>query len=107
VSDLVGVTPTLASRPRRVRTGSRELPAGVDRSPSDPTFQRLRSLRKRLADERGVPAYIVFSDQVLWDMIELGPRTLPDMLGVPGIGPAKLEQYGGAFLSALNGDHGA
>jgi ATP-dependent DNA helicase RecQ len=76
--------------------------AGVERSPSDPAFQRLRVLRKRLADERGVPAYIVFSDQVLWDMIELRPSTLAELLQVSGIGPAKLEAYGDAFLGALN-----
>jgi ATP-dependent DNA helicase RecQ len=51
-----------------VRSHSRTSVA--ERSPSDPTFQRLRTLRKRLADERGVPAYIVFSDQALWDMID-------------------------------------
>jgi ATP-dependent DNA helicase RecQ len=76
--------------------------AGVERSPSDPMFQRLRVLRKRLADERGVPAYIVFSDQVLWDMIELRPTTRDELLQVPGIGPAKLEAYGDVFLGALN-----
>ncbi|MFO7587428.1 MAG: HRDC domain-containing protein, partial [Gemmatimonadota bacterium] len=78
--------------------------AALDRSPSDPLFQRLRTLRKRLADEQGVPAYIVFSDQVLWDMIETRPRTLGQMLDVPGVGPAKLERYGPAFLEALAED---
>ena len=76
-------------------------PPHADRSPSDPTFQRLRTLRKRLADERGVPAYIVFSDQVLWDLIDLRPETRAEMLEVSGVGPAKLDQYGDAFLEAL------
>ena len=67
-------------------------------------FQKLRKLRKRLADEQGVPAYIVFSDQVLWDMIEFRPSTLGQMLDVPGVGPAKLERYGGAFLGVLAED---
>lgn len=71
------------------------------RSPSDPTFQRLRILRKRLADERGVPAYVVFSDQVLWDLIELRPATRDEMLGISGVGPVKVDQYGDAFLEAL------
>ena len=75
--------------------------SGAERSPSDPTFQRLRTLRKRLADERGVPAYIVFSDQVLWDMIDRRPTTRSEMLNVSGVGPAKLDQYGDAFLEAL------
>jgi ATP-dependent DNA helicase RecQ len=89
---------------RRSRSG-RSAPlvgrAAAARSPSDPVFQRLRALRKRLADERGVPAYVVFSDQVLWDLIDLRPRTRSEMLGVSGVGPAKLESYGDAFLAAL------
>lgn len=72
------------------------------RSPSDPLFQKLRTLRKRLADEQGLPAYIVFSDQVLWDMIDAMPATLGQMLDVRGVGPAKLERYGEAFLEALS-----
>jgi ATP-dependent DNA helicase RecQ len=78
--------------------------ARVDRSPSHPLFQQLRMLRKRLADDQGVPAYIVFSDKVLWDMIEIRPSTLGQMLDVPGVGPAKLERYGEAFLRALSED---
>jgi ATP-dependent DNA helicase RecQ len=67
------------------------------------TFQRLRALRKRLADAEGVPAYIVFSDAVLRAMAARLPRTAAEMLGVPGVGPVKLERYGAAFLDALGG----
>ena len=101
VADLLGDVTAARSAPRRTSTASRAGRGGTTRSPSDPTFQRLRTLRKRLADERGVPAYIVFSDQVLWDMIDLAPASLHEMLGVPGVGPAKLEQYGEDFLRAL------
>jgi ATP-dependent DNA helicase RecQ len=72
-----------------------------DRSPSDPVFQELRALRKRLADAQGVPAYVVFGDQVLWDMIERRPRTTAELLGVSGVGPVKAARYGDAFLRAL------
>jgi ATP-dependent DNA helicase RecQ len=82
-------------------TRGRSRVSGAERSPSDPAFQRLRTLRKRLADERGVPAYIVFSDQALWDMIDRRPTTRSEMLDVSGVGPAKLDQYGDAFLEAL------
>ncbi|HEX9631882.1 MAG TPA: ATP-dependent DNA helicase RecQ [Gemmatimonadales bacterium] len=75
--------------------------APTDRSPSDPLFQRLRALRKRLADAQGVPAYVVFGDQVLWDMIERRPTTRAELLGVSGVGPVKAERYGEAFLGAL------
>jgi ATP-dependent DNA helicase RecQ len=64
-------------------------------------FQALRALRKALADGEGVPAYIVFSDKVLREMAARRPSTPGELLGVPGVGPAKLERYGEAFLGAL------
>jgi ATP-dependent DNA helicase RecQ len=67
-------------------------------------FERLRALRKRLADAEGVPAYIVFSDAVLRQMAELVPRTPEAMRGISGVGPIKLERYGTAFLELLRED---
>jgi ATP-dependent DNA helicase RecQ len=64
-------------------------------------FERLRSLRKTLADQSSVPAYIVFSDKVLREMAIRRPKNSLQLLAVPGIGPAKLERYGDAFLEAL------
>ena len=64
-------------------------------------FERLRALRKRLADAEGVPAYIVFSDAVLRQMAEQRPRTPDAMLALSGVGPAKLARYGDAFLELL------
>jgi ATP-dependent DNA helicase RecQ len=64
-------------------------------------FQRLRDLRKRLADEHGVPAYIVFSDATLRGMAEQRPSSEAELLDVPGVGPAKLERWGAAFLEEL------
>jgi ATP-dependent DNA helicase RecQ len=71
------------------------------RSPSDPLFQRLRALRKQLADAQGVPAYVVFGDQVLWRMIDRRPANRRELLQVSGVGPVKAERYGEAFLRAL------
>jgi ATP-dependent DNA helicase RecQ len=64
-------------------------------------FQRLRLLRKSLADAENVPAYIVFSDKVLREMVASRPATPAQLLDVSGVGPAKLERYGEAFLEAL------
>ena len=64
-------------------------------------FERLRALRKRLADAEGVPAYIVFSDAVLRQMAEHRPGTREGLLALSGVGPVKLERYGAAFLAAL------
>ena len=64
-------------------------------------FQRLRALRKSLADAEGVPAYIVFSDAVLRQMADRVPRDERSLLELSGVGPAKLERYGAAFLELL------
>jgi ATP-dependent DNA helicase RecQ len=80
---------------------------GVRRSPPEPdereieVFERLRALRKRIADSEGVPAYIVFSDAVLRGMARELPRSRAELLQVSGIGPVKLERYGDAFLEVL------
>jgi ATP-dependent DNA helicase RecQ len=80
----------------------RPLVVGDDGSIADAElFQRLRDVRKRLADEHGVPAYIVFSDATLRAMAELRPGTDAELLDVPGVGPAKLERWGAAFLAEL------
>ncbi len=99
VTDLVEGIPVGISTRSRPGSGSAST---VDAA--DPLFQHLRTLRKSLADQQGVPAYIVFSDRVLWEMVERKPRSRDEMLDVPGIGPAKLERYGEAFLEALARD---
>ena len=64
-------------------------------------FERLRTLRKRLADEAGVPPYIVFSDATLRDMCAKRPATEDEFLDVSGVGATKLARYGEAFLAEL------
>jgi ATP-dependent DNA helicase RecQ len=58
----------------------------------------LKSLRLHLARERGVPAYLIFNDATLLEMAVRKPRNEAELLQVPGVGPAKLEKYGAAFL---------
>jgi len=62
-------------------------------------FERLRALRRKLADERGVPAYIVFSDRTLEDMATHRPQTEAQFLLVHGVGQKKLAEYGAAFMA--------
>ena len=84
---------TAARAPTRAAADVAELDGyGVD------LFERLRDLRKELADEAGVPAYIVFNDRTLREMAARRPRNAGEMLAVPGVGPAKLERWGTAFL---------
>jgi len=75
--------------------------AGPGDPVEDALFERLRGLRKELADRQGVPAYIVFSDKVLREMACRRPGTQAELLDVPGVGPAKLERYGRAFLEEI------
>ena len=64
-------------------------------------FDELRALRRRLADEQGVPAFVVFSDATLKGMAAAKPTGQAAMLRVSGVGPAKLERYGEVFLAAI------
>jgi ATP-dependent DNA helicase RecQ len=97
VADARADSGVLAARP-----GEAFGAAGAPSAAEAATFQRLRTLRKRLADAEGVPAYIVFSDAVLRAMAERRPRTPEELLRVPGVGPVKLERYGAAFLQELD-----
>jgi superfamily II DNA helicase RecQ len=65
------------------------------------TFERLKLLRRRLAQERNVAAYMVFSDETLRLMAAYLPRNEWELLRVRGVGPKKAEEYGGAFLEAI------
>ena len=64
-------------------------------------FARLRALRRQLADERGVPAYIIFSDVSLREMARKYPTTSTEFRRIPGVGEQKLKDFGEAFLSAI------
>jgi ATP-dependent DNA helicase RecQ len=64
-------------------------------------FELLRSLRRHIAESRGVPAYVVFSDATLLDMAARRPTSESELLSVSGVGPKKLESYGEAFLKLI------
>ncbi|MXZ91734.1 MAG: hypothetical protein F4Z05_09715 [Chloroflexi bacterium] len=66
-------------------------------------FDELRALRRKLADEQGVPAFVVFSDATLRSLASARPTKPQDMLRVSGVGPAKLERYGEEFLEVIQG----
>ena len=90
-----------APAPARSRSGARPSP-GADGADDDPDlFERLRALRREIADGESVPAYIVFSDAVLHAMAAARPIDEAGLLALPGIGPAKLARYGPAFLQLL------
>ena len=61
----------------------------------------MKATRRALATEKKVPAYVVFPDKILLDMVHLKPQTRDQMTMVHGVGAAKLEQYGETFLSVV------
>ncbi|MEH2313687.1 MAG: DNA helicase RecQ [Nostoc sp.] len=64
-------------------------------------MQRLRSLRKQLADEQSVPPYVVFQDSTLKLMAQVQPKTLTEFGKLSGVGSHKLSQYGDKFLTEI------
>lgn len=86
---------------RKPAAKKRERLTADGRTVDDTLFERLRALRRRLAEEQGVPAYVVFSDATLAAMAALRPQTTEELLRVSGVGQAKLARYGQAFLTVL------
>ncbi|SET27694.1 DNA helicase RecQ [Marinobacter segnicrescens] len=78
---------------------------GAERSQhiADPVgWEALRAKRKELADEQGVPPFVIFHDTTLHELLERRPADLDEMSQVSGVGAAKLERYGKTFLDTLN-----
>lgn len=67
----------------------------------DALFERLRALRKRLADEQNVPPYVVFTDSTLQEMSAEKPSNRIAMLAISGVGAQKFERYGHAFINEI------
>ena len=84
--------------PRRQKRSRRDRGSGPD---ADPLFEALRACRRDLAKESGVPPYVIFHDSTLREMAELKPTTLHALSRVSGVGEAKLEKYGSAFVEVI------
>jgi ATP-dependent DNA helicase RecQ len=107
-----GPIQALAPAPAEKRDARRAAPAArrAAPAPAEPAalrpadlevFERLRALRGGLAREAGLPAYCVFPDRTLRELAARRPRSEEELLEVPGVGPARLERWGGAFLELL------
>ena len=87
---------TVVSSPQ---PGRRALP---DIAPEDlGLWQALRGCRKRLAEEHGVPPYVIFHDATLREMLEQRPTTPQALLQITGVGDSKLQRFGEAFLMTI------
>ncbi len=92
----------IAKAPKRAGPKRRRdaVPEGGPANEGDSAaFERLRRLRRELADERDVPAYIIFSDAVLREIARVKPRTLNDLRRISGVGDKKLKDFGRQFLA--------
>jgi len=80
----------------------REVKMRINQALTDPMFDKLRRLRRELADEENKPPFMIFSDATLHDLLRINPRSLSQLLAVSGIGQHKLARYGEAILQALH-----
>ncbi len=91
----------LRSDPLTSRERRRKEAPSLDEA-TDRILAALKRKRRELAQEEGVPAYVIFADRTLIDMAEKRPATLDELMRVHGVGERKLARYGDAFLDALN-----
>ena len=85
------------------RTESRSSEKGGPQGHDAGLFEKLRQLRRDIADSLGVPAYVVFGDSTLRHMASSLPRNRDSLLDVKGVGEAKADQFGDRFLAAIAG----
>ncbi len=85
------------------KSGSRKRNREYDTSGANQLlWDALRARRTELAQEQGVPAYIIFHDATLMEMMEYHPKTLHEFAQINGVGASKLEKYADDFLEVLN-----
>ncbi|ASN03991.1 DNA helicase RecQ [Virgibacillus necropolis] len=86
---------------RTVWMYSTVIPTGESADYQEDLFEKLRQLRKQIADDQNVPPYVLFSDATLKDLSRYFPDSKEDMLTIKGIGEKKYEQYGDVFLEEI------
>ncbi len=88
-------------RKRKATVPTKELPLGLPNTESGELFEALRTLRKRLADQEALPAYIVLSDKVLHLLSASCPTTIEEFGNISGIGEYKKKKYGKEFVELI------
>ena len=92
---------TKRGRKRKATVPAQELPLGLPNTENEALFEALRKLRKRLADEAALPAYIVLSDKVLHLLSTSRPTSLEEFGNISGIGEHKKKKYGKEFINLI------
>ncbi len=91
----------IKGRKRKATVPTKELPLGLPNTESGELFEALRTLRKRLADQEALPAYIVLSDKVLHLLSASRPTTIEEFGNISGIGEYKKKKYGKEFVDLI------
>ena len=95
-------TVSFRNDPTRTKAPRRKTSPTTPIAPEDADlWNALRECRRILADEQGVPAYVIFHDRTLREMMLSRPRSANELLAINGVGEAKLERYGERFLEIL------
>ena len=100
VSYLGGASQPMAAGSKRPKIDYREVLSEADYA----VYAKLRNLRKELAEREAVPAYALFTNDQLAEMVQRRVRSLTAMKEIEGVGDAKIEKYGASFLALLNAE---
>ncbi len=92
-------------KPERKHRGGRNRESVMFSGEEEILWQSLRTERKRLADEQGVPPYIIFGDVTLQEMVSRQPVNSQQFLELTGVGEKKLERYGDEFMDVIREHH--
>ena len=98
---LKGEVPVLIALPPRKEPRRKKDRSGGANPVGDPLFDALRTLRRELAQEAGLPPYVIFHDATLREIAATRPGSLRELGEVGGVGARKLDAYGEAFLSVV------
>ncbi len=89
--------------PARPQSKRAPKPTAADEGADEALFERLRALRRRLAQERGVPPYVVFNDRTLLSMAARLPKSPAELRAIKGVGDKKAADLGPTFLAEIAG----
>jgi len=98
--DVLKRTPSAKAK-RRARLAFVAEDGDLDDPVAQTLFEKLRARRRELAEEQGVPPYVIFHDRALAAMAVHRPVTAEAFLGIGGVGEKKLERYGAVFMELI------
>jgi len=101
--NLLAESPRVAKRSKLKLALPFRAPEPAPQDAEEALFLHLKTLRKQLADARGVPAYVIFTDATLQHMARFRPETEEHFLALSGVGIKKLQLYGAVFIEAIRG----